>query len=71
MSYSEAMYFKQKSKQKALDELENRKKMKEQSERLMPKTNTTVASDNLTFGKKHYQSMADALGQVNPNRWGK
>lgn len=69
MSYQEAMYFKEKSKQKALDALEHRQKMREQSERLVPNTSTSVASDNITFGKKHMNSMADALRKVNPKKW--
>ena len=69
MSYAEAMYFKEKSKQKALDALEHRQKTREQSERLAPNTSTSVASDNITFGKKHINSMAEALKQVNPKKW--
>ena len=69
MSYAEAMYFKEKSKQKALDALEHREKMREQSERLVPNTSTSVASDNITFGKKHKESMAEALRKVNPKKW--
>ena len=69
MSYQEAMYIKQKIKQNALDKMEQRKKTMEQSERMTPDTSTSVASDNITFGKKHIGSMADALRQVNPKKW--
>ena len=69
MSYEEAMYFKQKSKQKALDQMEQKRMDIENSLRLMPKSNTSVASDNMTFGKGHYNSMADALKKVNPRKW--
>ena len=69
MSYEEAVYFNKKSKQKALDAIEHKRRMKEQSERMIPDTSTKVASDNITFGKQHHQSMYEALKKVNPKRW--
>ena len=67
MSYQEIMYMKQ-YKQKALDELEHKEKIRQQSQRLMPNTSTTVASDNITFGRKHKESMY-AMKKVNPKKW--
>ena len=69
MSYQEIMYMKQKYKQKALDELEHKEKMREQSQRFIPNTSTTVASDNITFGRKHKESMYEAMKKVNPKKW--
>ena len=69
MSYEEAFYLKQKHKQMGQQKMEEKMKRLEQAGMYVPNTSTTVASDNITFGKKHKESMYEALKKVNPEKW--
>ena len=69
MSYQEAYYFNKKSKEKALKEMEEKKRRQKYSEFLMPDTSTKVAQDNPTFTKNHHASMYEAMKKVNPRKW--
>ena len=69
MSYQEAYYFNKKSKEKALKEMEEKKRRQQYSEFLMPNTSTKVAQDNPTFTKNHHASMYEAMKKVNPRKW--
>ncbi len=50
------------------EELKRRKQRLDFAFRNQPNSSTQVASDSITFNKKHRQSMADALEEVRKNK---
>ena len=70
MSYQEAYYFNKKSKEKALKEMEEKRRRQQYKEVILtPDTSTKIAQDNPTFTKNHHASMYEAMKKVNPRKW--
>ena len=64
-------YTANKIKQSIIDAQETKRKRMEfidNLNRMTPNTNTTVASDNITFDRRHRVSMTDAIKQVFKDR---
>ena len=65
---TESEYMVNKFKKLQMKEQEIKQKRVEFLGRMTPNTNTTVASDNITFDRRHRVSMNDAVKQVFKDR---
>ncbi len=54
---------------KQVEEDKRKETRKEYQRQQQDVSYTKTSSDNITFNRKHYASMADALKKVNPNKW--
>ena len=69
MAYPELEYVRERARLEAIKRIELKQQKIEQSCRLMPDAKTNTAKGNITYDKKHINSMAEALRKVNPRKW--